>query len=95
MVESNSVAPEFKVLLYPFELGTDLPVTNWNATRDTLEVNFPNEQNLIAFSKDADNNTRFQLVEEVNATDNRAESDDLLVYPNPSSGIFGSIVRSV
>lgn len=62
VVESNSVSPNFKVLLFPYTVGDALPITNWNATKDTLEVVLPNETKTIHFYKDAQNNTQFDLV---------------------------------
>jgi len=38
IVESNSVSPNFKVLLYPYVLGEELPVTNWNDDHTELHL---------------------------------------------------------
>ena len=62
IIESNSVSPNFKVLLFPYVDGDVLPVTNWNATKDTLEIVFPNETKLVRFYPDQLNNTQFELV---------------------------------
>ncbi len=63
VVESNSIAPDFRVLLYPHYNGDELPETSWNATRDSLVVRFPDEEQLIAFNpQDGGNWHKIELV---------------------------------
>ncbi len=50
VVESNSIAPDFRVMLYPHFDGDLLPTTVWNATKDTLRVVFSNEQHFLALN---------------------------------------------
>lgn len=66
IVESNSISPNFKILLYPYTVGDTLPVTNWNTTKDSLEIVFPNETKIVRFYPDALNNTQFELVNNTN-----------------------------
>ncbi len=49
IVEANVVAPDFKILLFPFEDGDALPVTNWNVSKDTLTVSIGGETEVIEF----------------------------------------------
>ncbi len=49
VAESNSVTPNFKVLLYPHYSGDPLPQTVWNAAHDTLMVSINGENNGFAF----------------------------------------------
>ncbi len=62
IVESNSVSPNFKVLLFPYTLGDTLPITNWNPTHDSLEIVLPNATKMLRFYKDHQNNTQFEMV---------------------------------
>lgn len=50
VVESNSVAPDFRVMMYPHNAGDPLPTTQWNSTKDSLRVIFSNEQHFIALN---------------------------------------------
>ena len=86
VVESNSVEPNFKVLLFPFIDGQELPQTNWNSTRDTLEIEFSNQNTLIAFEKDTHNNTQFQIVDVVNSLLSYNSAPNFNIFPNPSNG---------
>ena len=91
VAESNSVEPKFKVLLFPFVEGDDLPVTNWNITKDTLEVAFGEESTLIEFMLDTDGRTKFDIAEEVVIIiDSVEDLEDSMVktYPNPASDYF-------
>ncbi len=62
IVESNSVEPKFKILLYPYVNGQSLPHTSWNATKDTLTVTTCDSvQQVIAFQEDPTGRTQFGL----------------------------------
>ncbi len=50
VVESNAIAPDFKILLYPFNQGDPLPITTWNAAHDSLLVSIGGEDRLIDFT---------------------------------------------
>ncbi len=45
-----SIAPRFKVLLYPFKLGEALPITAWNTAHDQLLIQFPGQSDQVDFS---------------------------------------------
>lgn len=51
IVETDVVAPNFKVLLFPFNAGEPLPITQWNATHDELLVILGEEEQRIAFTE--------------------------------------------
>ncbi len=62
IVESNSISPDFKVMLFPHVDGDDLPLTSWNATRDTLQVSWATDITEIAFVQNSEGRTEFGLV---------------------------------
>ncbi len=62
IVESNSISPDFKVLLFPHHQGDDLPTTSWNSAHDTLIVTCGNTVRNIAFNVNADGRTEFGIV---------------------------------
>jgi len=88
LVESNSVQPRFKVLLYPFQDGEELPITHWNASRDSLQIQFSDETHFVRFYPDANDNTQFELYEpQPNSTRDWSEKT-LSVFPNPAQKEF-------
>ncbi len=87
VIPSQSVSPNYKMLIYPFEAGAELPVTHWNAQRDTLKIVFSEEERLVHFYKDDKENTQFELVEEmpiVDNTDHYLYNNYFRIYPNPA-----------
>ncbi len=62
IVESNSVDPKFKILLYPHHAGDPLPTTVWNTAQDQVSVTFGTDTKTIAFFDDA-GRTDFEIVE--------------------------------
>ncbi|WP_040914287.1 chitobiase/beta-hexosaminidase C-terminal domain-containing protein [Lentisphaera araneosa] len=50
IVPSMSVAPDFKVLLYPHRHGDPLPITKWNATKTSLSVDIAGQSDRIDFA---------------------------------------------
>lgn len=87
IIESNSVSPNFKVLLFPFEMGDELPVTNWNETNDTLAILFSDEERLIHFYSDSLDNTEFDFVQviDTSSVNELVASNILRAYPNPTA----------
>jgi hypothetical protein len=53
VVASRSVAPDFKILLYPHRQGDPLPETSWNDERTRLTVATPGGTQTLALSRDA------------------------------------------
>jgi len=47
---SNSIAPDFKVMIYPFILGDALPSTTWNADKSKLNVVWNDQTTSLAFA---------------------------------------------
>ncbi len=63
IVESNSVEPKYKILLYPYMNGDPLPHTSWNSTKDTLTVTTCNSiTKQIFFLESPTERTQFGLV---------------------------------
>ena len=50
VIESETVAPDYKVMIFPFNTGDELPVTNWNADRTILTVNWSTGAETIYFN---------------------------------------------
>jgi len=74
IIESNSVSPDYKVLLFPYELGENLPTTIWNQSHDTLTVNVGTETTKIAFDVNPDGRTEFGLVGDCGLVTNTNDS---------------------
>ena len=47
---SNCVAPDFKVLLFPYLLGEAKPITTWNADKSKLNVVWSDQTTSLAFA---------------------------------------------
>ena len=61
VLPSRSVAPDYKVLLFPFRMGESLPVTTWNADKTTMTLECDGVKDEYLFTKGADGRTRMQL----------------------------------
>jgi hypothetical protein len=53
--------PQFKVLLFPYRYGEELPETTWNEDRTVLTVKWSDQTDLITFKKGADGRTLVSL----------------------------------
>jgi hypothetical protein len=53
--------PQFKVLLFPYLHGEELPTTVWNNDRTVLTVKWSDQTDLIKFTKGEDNRTRISI----------------------------------
>ncbi len=62
VIPSRSVAPNFKVLLFPYLHGEETPKTLWNADRTVLTVTWKDQKDVITFAKAADGHTITKLV---------------------------------
>jgi hypothetical protein len=51
VIASRSVAPEFKILLYPYRSGDPLPETKWNEDRSVLTISTPSGTSELAMSQ--------------------------------------------
>lgn len=65
IVESNSISPDFKVMLYPHYSGDPLPETDWNAAHDTLTITCGTDDMRIAFETNATGRTEFTLIDNI------------------------------
>jgi hypothetical protein len=63
-ITARSVAPDFKVLLVPYRSGQALPATTWNATRTQVTVRWPDQNDVITFTRGADGRTRISATRE-------------------------------
>jgi hypothetical protein len=62
VIPSRSDDPNFKVLLFPYLHGEELPQTQWNENRTLLTVTFSNQKDVFYFSKSADNQTKTKMI---------------------------------
>lgn len=61
VVPSYSVAPDFKILLYPHRAGEALPTFEWNEAQDQVSVSWEDQQDLIQFNRDQDRRTKVKI----------------------------------
>jgi hypothetical protein len=61
VISSRSIAPDFKVLLFPHRAGDPLPVTTWNKDRTRLTVEWSDQKDEIAFIRPVDGRTRLKI----------------------------------
>ena len=47
VIEANTVSPDFKVLIYPYEIGQPLPVTTYDSSNNRWSVNIGNQAHLV------------------------------------------------
>ena len=62
VISSNSVAPDFKTLLFPYREGEQQPKTAWNADHTQLVVEWSDQKDAVAFAKPADGRTRIKVI---------------------------------
>lgn len=62
VVPSRSINPNFKVLLFPYLYGEELPKTLWNDNRTKLTVSWSDQQDEFTFTKTRDGHTQTKLV---------------------------------
>ncbi len=65
VVESNSIDPKFKILLFVFRVGEDIPLTSWNSNRDRLTINNNGTIKTILFPIDTAGRTKIEIIEGV------------------------------
>ncbi len=61
IVESNSVDPQFKVLLFAYNQGDSLPLTTWSGDKSRLYVYNAGTTNTISFALDSAGRTNISL----------------------------------
>ena len=62
VIASRSVAPDYRILLYPMRAGDPLPVTTWNADKTRLTIESGNQRNVFILAKDAGGRSVVELV---------------------------------
>ena len=61
VIPSRSVAPNFKILLFPYRQGDPLPTTTWNADKTKLTIQVKGQTDECAFAPQSDGRTRLTL----------------------------------
>jgi hypothetical protein len=61
-ITSQSVSPDFKMLLFPFKDGQPLPSTAWSADHQRVAIVWPDQTDVIAFTPGADGRTRVKIL---------------------------------
>jgi len=84
IVESTSISPNFKVLLFPYKEGDELPITKWNAERDLLKIIFSDEERHVRFYKNNADNTQIELVDITLGIEESDPEINFSISPNPS-----------
>ena len=60
-IPARAISPEFKVLVYPYKFGEEVPKTTWNRDRTQLTVEFKNQKDVYNFSITDGGRTVFEL----------------------------------
>ena len=61
VLPSRSIAPDYKVLLFPFKQGEPLPVTTWSDDKKSLSLTWGKQQDTYNFDKDETGRTHLTL----------------------------------
>jgi hypothetical protein len=61
VIASRSVAPEFKILLFPMHEGDPLPTTTWNDAHTQIEIQWGGQTDSVDFSAGNDGRTVVKL----------------------------------
>lgn len=61
VLPSDSVAPRFKVLLYPHRKGDPLPETAWNDNHQEISITWPDQHDMATFSIGVSGKTHLTL----------------------------------
>ncbi len=95
ILESNSVDPKFKIMLFAYNTGDALPKTKWNATHDTLQVGFTDSVKTFAYKMDANGRTNIILVSTADntafaspASIARVMPDSISINAKPAFGVY-------
>ena len=61
VLRSRSVAPDFRVLLFPMRQGDPLPVTTWDVDHAQLRIEWKGQRDRCTFVKGGDGRTRIKV----------------------------------
>jgi len=62
VIPSRSNDPNFKVLLFPYLHGEEMPVTKWNEGRTKLNVEWNDQKDEFTFTKTESGRTKVKLI---------------------------------
>jgi hypothetical protein len=62
VIPSDSLSPNYKVLIFPYILGDTLPTTTWNAAHTAVTVTMPTYTDTITFSAAASGKTDVHIM---------------------------------
>ena len=65
-LRAHCVAPDFKMLLFPYRGNEERPKTTWNSDRSRLAIEWSDQKDLVVFSKAPDGRTRLRLTRDGN-----------------------------
>ncbi|MEI6751869.1 MAG: T9SS type A sorting domain-containing protein [Paludibacter sp.] len=65
VIESNSIDPQFKIMLFAYNSGDQLPLTSWNPSHTIVTVNNNGSTRYIAFPMDTKGRTNIQMLDAV------------------------------
>jgi hypothetical protein len=66
VIPSRSNNPNFKVLLFPYLHGEEIPQTNWNENRTILTISFKDQVDIFYFSVSKEGRTHVKMVRDGN-----------------------------
>ncbi len=97
VLEANTVSPDFKVLLYPYEVGEPLPTTSFNSSRNEWTVNIGNQSHLLDLDEQNGKtlvdiiplNNNFRVVEEAD------EEQPVIEESNPTTKLLDAYALSL
>jgi hypothetical protein len=61
VISSRSVAPDFKILLYPIHAGDPLPITSWNGDKTRLTIENTNQKETYTLVKTPEGRTDLSI----------------------------------
>jgi endo-1,4-beta-xylanase len=92
VIESNSIEPKFKVLLFAYTVGDILPVTNFNTDHSKVQITTGTDTRIFTFgeAKIAENTTLLQLAKTTLSVRANLQGT-MLTAPNKTG--YGTVMR--
>jgi len=50
VVEADVVSPDYRIMIYPYDVGDPIPLTSWNSSKDQLTVSVGANQYIVDFT---------------------------------------------
>ena len=63
IIPSDSMSPDYKILLYPHYAGARIPKTSWDKERKKLTVDFGDQVDLVTFTPTSTGRTRITIAQ--------------------------------